>query len=90
MSSYTLSVFKPMSDRNAAHQPGDSLLSVQGSTSLFQETDGVSSQWNSKSVNKAYRLSSGFWAAFKVGLLLAMCQSMSLIIVLGRRLGIFV
>lgn len=86
-------VYDPTSNGNAVQQQGESLLSVQGSTSLFQETDGVSSHWNNKSVNKAYLVRSGFWAVFKVVLLLVMCQCVSLtlyFIVLEQRLGIFV
>lgn len=81
MSSCTPSVYKQMSNGNARKQHCDSLLSVQGSTSLFQETDGVSSHWNSKSVNKAYLLDSGQHE--KSVLLLVMCQSVSLIILLS-------
>lgn len=46
-------------------QCGESSLLVRGTTSLLQETDGVSSHWNSESVNKAYRLHSEFWEVLK-------------------------
>lgn len=92
MSSCPPGVYKPMSNWNAVQQQGDSLLSVQGYTSLFQETDGVSSHWNSKSVNKAYLVPSGFWAAFKVGFTTSDVSEcvIDYFIVLLQRLGVFV
>lgn len=70
-----------LSNENSERQQGESFLSVQGTTSLLQETDGVSSHWNSVSVNKAYLwiLGGSSAAAVKVVCVMMMCHNVSLV-----------
>lgn len=51
VSSCMRSVYRPMSTGTGVQQ-AESLLSVHGFTSLFQETDGVSSHWKSGTLNR--------------------------------------
>lgn len=52
VSSYMRSVYRPMSTGNGVQPQAESLLSVHGFTSLFQETNGVSSHWKSGTLNR--------------------------------------